>query len=136
MFMAFAKKGSKRCHHQVLPEPAQLGHPTCLSDDKGILGANICKDLFNGSEPSWESVVELIKALQQQISTFQSGDKHWSACLSQYACFSSFSPTSIHLSHILHKSALQIFSDVFIWLQRLHTQDDLRSSTWKGNFWS
>ena len=85
MFMAFAKKGSKRRHHQVLPEPAQLSHPTRLSADEGILGANICKDLFNGNEPSWESVVELVKALQQQISTFRSDDKRWSACLSQYA---------------------------------------------------
>jgi hypothetical protein len=87
MFMAFAKKGSKRRHHQVLPEPAQLGDLTRLSNGEGILGANICKDLFNGSEPSWESVVEFIKALQQQISTFRSDDKQWSACLSQYAHF-------------------------------------------------
>ena len=100
MFMAFAKKGSKRRHHQVLPEPAQLGDQTRLSDGEGILGANICKGLFNGSEPSWESVVDSVKALQQQISTFRSDDKRWSACLSQYAHFLPSPPGPVRLSYL------------------------------------
>jgi hypothetical protein len=85
MFVAFAKKGKKRRHHEVLPEPAQSGSPTRLSKEEGTLAANICKRQFNGSEPSWDAVVESVDALQQQISTFHSGDKRWSVCLSQYA---------------------------------------------------
>ena len=64
----------------------------------GALGANICKELFNGGEPSWEAVVQCIEALQQQILAFQSEDVRWSACLSQYAHFSAL---PIHLSYFL-----------------------------------
>jgi len=96
MFMAFANKGKKCCHHSVLPEPAQSGNPMYLSKQEGALGANICKELFNGGEPSWEAVVQCVEALQQQISAFRSEDARWSACLSQYAHFSAL---PIHLSH-------------------------------------
>ena len=96
MFVAFAKKGKKCCHHEVLPEPAQSGNPTCLSKEEGILAANICKQQFNGSEPSWEAIVESVNSLQWQIEAFHSDDKHWSSCLRQYA---RFVLRSILLSH-------------------------------------
>ena len=96
MYMAFAKKGKKRRHHAVLPEPAQSDNPTYLSKEDGILGANICKEQFNGSEPNWEAVVRSVEALQQQIPAFRLEDRRWSACLSQYA---HFSPLPIRLSH-------------------------------------
>lgn len=93
IYMAFAGKGKKCRHHLVSPEPAQSeGNVIHLSKQEGIQGAKICKEfgLFNGSEPSWDSVVRSIEALQQQISTFQLEHEHWSACLSQYAYLFSF----------------------------------------------
>jgi hypothetical protein len=90
MFMAFAKKGKKRRHHQVLPEPAQSSNATQVSkevNEQGILAANICKErfkLFDGSEePTWKAILQCVEALQQEVSNFRSEDKHWSACLSQ-----------------------------------------------------
>ena len=72
----------------VSPEPAQSdGNVIHLPKEEGIQGVKICKEmgLFNDSEPSWDSVVRSIEALQQQILTFQLEHEHWSACLSQYA---------------------------------------------------
>lgn len=90
MYMAFANKGKKRRHHQVLPEPAQSGYTRPLSKEfkeQGILAANICKErfkLFDGSEePTWDVVVQSVEALQQEVPIFRSEDKRWSACLSQ-----------------------------------------------------
>ena len=65
MFMAFAQKGKKRRHHAVLPEPAQANaNHAPLSNEDGILAAKICKDQFNGSEPSWEAVVQSVNDLK------------------------------------------------------------------------
>lgn len=110
IFMAFSKKGKKRRHHAIIPTPAQTGKPTCLSDEEGKLGANICKELFSGNEPSWEAVVRSVEALQQHISKFRSEDKRWSACLSQYARFLTSARLSISF---FDKFALQIFPHIF-----------------------
>ena len=122
MFIAFAKKGGKRRHHEVLPESAQSGDPICLSPEEGKLGAKICKQLFSGSEPSWEAVVQSVKALQQQISTFQFEDKHWSACLSQYApillCTSAHSPASFSTS-LLYRYSLIYSSNSSVGLLKI-----------------
>ena len=52
MFVAFAKKEKKCCHHEILPVPAQSGSPTYLLKEEGTLVANICKCQFNSSELS------------------------------------------------------------------------------------
>jgi hypothetical protein len=58
IFMAFAQKGKKCRHHAVKLEPAQTSADHApLSNEDGILAANICKQQFDGSEPSWEAVV-------------------------------------------------------------------------------
>jgi len=113
LFMAFAKKGKKRRHHAVIPALAQTGKPACLSNEEGKLGANICKELFSGNKPSWQVVVQSVEALQHHISKFRSEDMHWSACLSQYACFFLLLPA--HQSHfsisLLYRYSLIYSSD-------------------------
>ena len=97
MFMAFAQKGKKCHHHAVLSEPAQANaNRTPLSNEDGILAAKICKEQFNGSEPSWEAVVQSVNDLKDQIFDFHSEDKDWPACLSQCGDLISL---SIPLSH-------------------------------------
>jgi hypothetical protein len=118
IFVAFVNKGKKRRSHAVSPEPAQpqpcgddrnstldfeesegQEHPPeGISNEEGTLGAKICRDLFSGKEPSWETAVKSVKALQEQIKAFQREDKRWSACLSQYA-HALLLP--VHLSHSL-----------------------------------
>ena len=99
IFIAFAQKGKKRRHHAVKPEPAQSSaNHAPLSNEDGILAANICKRQFDGSEPSWEAVVQSVSDLKDQILDFCSEDKDWSACLSQCAHFISLSFPSSHFS--------------------------------------
>ena len=97
IFTAFVQKGKKRRHHAVVPEPTQSSAKhNPLSKEDGTLAAKICMQQFNGSEPSWEAVVQSVSNLQDKILDFQSDDKGWSACLRQYASFiHSFSPPLI-----------------------------------------
>ena len=109
MFMAFAQKGKKRRHHAVLPEPAQANaNHAPLSNEDGILAAKICKDQFNGSEPSWEAVVQSVNDLKDQILDFCSEDKGWSECLSQCGGLvsSSISPSHFSISLLYRYSLL------------------------------
>ena len=113
IFMAFAQKGKKRRHHAVKPEPAQTStNHAPLSNEDGILAANICKRQFDGSEPSWKAVVQSVNDLQDQILHFRSDDKDWSSCLNQYGHFY-FSILSFIL--FFHKFALQILLTIFLW---------------------
>jgi len=88
IFTAFVQKGKKHRHHAVVSELAQSSAKyNHLSKEDGTLAAKICMQQFNGSEPSWEAVVESVSNLQDKILDFRSDDKDWSACLRQYAPF-------------------------------------------------
>jgi len=99
IFTAFVQKGKKCCHHAVVSEPAQSSDKhKPLSKEDGTLAAKICMQQFNGSELSWEAVVQSVSNLQDKILVFWSDDKDWSACLRQYAPFMPSSSPLIFLS--------------------------------------
>jgi len=108
IFIAFIQKGKKCRHHAVVPEPAQSSAKhNPLSKEDGTLAAKICMQQFNGSEPSWEAVVQSISNLQDKILDFRSDDKDWSACLRQYAPFiPSSSPLSYFSISLLYRYSL------------------------------
>ena len=113
VFSAFISKGKKRRHHHVKPQAAQFfdSHPP-LSKEDGILGAHICHQQFNGSEPNWDAVIQSVDNLQHQILDFHSDQKGWSACLRQYAYFYAFIPPSPHFSiSLLYRYSLLYSSD-------------------------
>jgi hypothetical protein len=107
MYTLFAKKGRKRRHHSVVPQPAQSGNATPLSKEHGILAASLCRPLFSGNTPSWDAILHMVDALQHDIPLFRSPELRWSHCLAQYVLSSSSSFFLIHsFSSLLFRYSL------------------------------
>jgi hypothetical protein len=103
MYALFAGKGKKRRYNKLTPQQAQGSEaqgsegpasepsppppppPPPMSPDEGRQAAAICKDLMdlNTPEASWDSVGRAVSRLQEEVPSFQSGERRWSACLQQ-----------------------------------------------------
>lgn len=90
VYSFFVKKGRKKRHHAVDPQPAQPEKRTALNAEDGTSAANLCRTIFNGSEFTWEDVKAVVKDMQT-IPMFKVDEEegpNWSACLKQWVLYS------------------------------------------------
>jgi hypothetical protein len=93
MYALFAGKGKKRRYNKGTPGKAEgPGNSAAkveppMPPEEGRKAAAICKHLmdYNPDKPeaTWEDVGRAVLRLQEEIPSFQSGERLWSACLQQ-----------------------------------------------------
>jgi hypothetical protein len=92
-YALFAGKGKKRRYNKGTPEQAEGPKNSAakveppMPPEEGRKAAAICKHLmdYNPDKPeaTWEDVGHAVLRLQEEIPSFQSGERLWSACLQQ-----------------------------------------------------